>query len=98
MIDTLQEKLSNLVAERSAIGFSLGFDLGDAGYLHVDGRAAPMTVSREQAEADTVVVISASDATDLIEGRLNPMQAYMSGRLQVKGDLSSALQLAQLFS
>ncbi len=41
---------------------------------------------------------SAKDLKALIEGDLNPMAAFMQGRLKVKGDMSMAMQLQKLFS
>ncbi len=41
--------------------------------------------------ADTV------DIFNLVNGKLNPMQAYMQGKVQVKGDMGLAMRLAGLF-
>jgi len=35
---------------------------------------------------------------ELIEGETNPQMAFMTGRLGVEGDISSALKLANLFN
>lgn len=37
------------------------------------------------------------DIFNVIGGRLNPMQAFMQGKLQVKGDMSLAMRLVELF-
>jgi putative sterol carrier protein len=37
------------------------------------------------------------DIFNLVAGRLNPMQAFMSGKVQVKGDMSLAMRLASVF-
>lgn len=44
------------------------------------------------------VEITAADLKALIQGDLNPMAAFMKGRLKVKGDISMAMQLQNLFS
>lgn len=50
------------------------------------------------AESPTITVgASAKDLKALIEGDLNPMAAFMQGRLKVKGDMSMAMQLQKLF-
>jgi putative sterol carrier protein len=37
------------------------------------------------------------DVLDVFTGKLNPMQAYMQGKVQFKGDMSLAMRLASLF-
>ena len=44
------------------------------------------------------VQITRADLKALIEGDLNPMAAFMKGRLKVTGDISMAMQLQKLFS
>ncbi|NXA33134.1 STML1 protein, partial [Eudromia elegans] len=45
---------------------------------------------------DVVLEMSEKDLQDLFLGELRPLSAYMSGRLQVKGDLRVALKLEEL--
>ncbi|NXX46464.1 STML1 protein, partial [Tricholaema leucomelas] len=45
---------------------------------------------------DVVLEVAEKDLQDLFLGDLNPLAAYMSGRLQVKGDLQLALKLEEL--
>ncbi|NXD12871.1 STML1 protein, partial [Nothocercus nigrocapillus] len=45
---------------------------------------------------DVVLEMSEKDLQDLFLGDLRPLSAYMSGRLQVKGDLHVALKLEEL--
>jgi putative sterol carrier protein len=37
------------------------------------------------------------DIFDLVGGKLNPMQAYMKGKVQVKGDMGLAMRLMSVF-
>lgn len=43
------------------------------------------------------VTAAANDLKALVKGDLNPMAAFMQGRLKVKGDMSVAMQLQKLF-
>ncbi len=43
------------------------------------------------------VETTTADLKALIQGDLNPMAAFMKGRLKVKGDISMAMQLQKLF-
>ncbi len=38
-----------------------------------------------------------TDIFNLVNGKLNPMQAYMQGKVQVTGDIGLAMRLAGLF-
>lgn len=40
---------------------------------------------------------NAQDIVNMFNGRLNPMQAYMQGKVQVKGDIGLAMRLAEVF-
>lgn len=38
-----------------------------------------------------------ADIMNMFTGKLNPMQAYMQGKVQVRGDMSLAMRLADIF-
>ncbi len=38
-----------------------------------------------------------ADIFNLVNGKLNPMQAYMQGKVQLQGDMGLAMRLAGLF-
>jgi len=48
--------------------------------------------------AGCTITISVSDFFALLERRLNPMAAFMSGKLKVRGDMGMAMKLQQLMS
>lgn len=45
------------------------------------------------AEANTTVAVSEEDAEAMESGELDPMQAFMTGRIQVTGDMGLVMQL-----
>ncbi|MGD2178199.1 MAG: SCP2 sterol-binding domain-containing protein [Anaerolineae bacterium] len=47
--------------------------------------------------ASVTVEAVAQDLKALVNGELNPMAAFMQGRLKVKGDMSMVMQLQKLF-
>jgi putative sterol carrier protein len=57
-------------------------------------------VDLHEGEADSprmTLSASATDFSDVIEGDLNPMQAFMSGKFTVKGDMGLAMKLQSIF-
>lgn len=54
-------------------------------------RAEPGT-----AEADCTLTASAETFRGLMDGKLNPMAAVLTGRLKIAGDMGAAMALAKL--
>ena len=56
-----------------------------------------LTMHEGRTEApDLVVKIEDEDLIDLFHGRLNPMTAFMTGRVKVEGDMALAQRLVSL--
>ena len=51
-----------------------------------------------RADAGVTITMQAEDFKALAQGSLNPMSAFMSGKLSVAGDMSMALKLQTLIS
>ena len=47
-------------------------------------------------DPDVNLDLSVQDMQQMFMGNLKPLQAYMSGRLKISGDLSSALRLEEV--
>ncbi|MEO0577265.1 MAG: SCP2 sterol-binding domain-containing protein [Pseudomonadota bacterium] len=97
MLETLTEKVRGIVADKQALGFDVLFDLGGTGVMHVAGDSTPMQISNEKKSAEAVFIVTPEDFGSMMTGELQPMMAYMSGKLKVEGDLSRAMQVAQFF-
>lgn len=93
-------ELTNRV--QSALGAGSGFtntvkfDFGAIGKLFIDGGANK--VSNEDKAADATVQVDFEDFKNIAAGKLDPMMAFMSGKLKVLGDMSVAMKLQSLFS
>jgi len=42
------------------------------------------------------MIMDSEDFTSMFSGQLNSMQAFMSGKLKIKGDMAQALKLESL--
>lgn len=77
------------------------FDVGgaDGGVWTVTVDDGDIAVEEgETGTADVTVKATSDDLLALVKGELNPMAAFMTGRLKVKGDMSIAMQLQKLFA
>ena len=57
-------------------------------------------LSVEQGTTTNPTLTFGADTQDILNmftGRLNPMQAYMTGKVQMKGDMGLAMRLASVF-
>ncbi|MEJ2747749.1 MAG: SCP2 sterol-binding domain-containing protein [Anaerolineae bacterium] len=45
----------------------------------------------------STVRMDAGDYHDMITGKLNPMMAFMSGKVKVEGDLNTVMKFQQIF-
>ena len=66
-------------------------DFGSEGVIMLDGNASQ--VSESDGDADTTIKVAWDDWSAMSDGRLDPMTAFMSGKLKIEGDMSNAMQL-----
>ncbi len=86
---------------REAINAKVVFDLsGDnGGQWTLDLSNAEAVVTRGSCEeAKVTLQMTAGDFEAMIGGELNAQQAFLTGKLKVKGDMGAALKLGQLIS
>jgi len=74
------------------IGNTLKINVGE-NIVFIDGTGDSNVVSSEDKDADCVVSISEDNFKSLIKGDLNPMMAFMSGKIKLKGDMGVAMKL-----
>jgi hypothetical protein len=82
-----QSRIDNLGAISGCLAFEVTGDDGFAFRVHFGGGPLP-------AAPDTTIKVGPEVYADLREGRLDPQNAFMSGQLDVSGDLQIAMQLA----
>ena len=90
------EHIRGAVGDNSGLGKTVKLDLGDAGKIFIDGTSVPNSVSNEDKPADATVSMSWDDFMALSNGQLDPMMAFMQGKLKIAGDMMIAQKLAPL--
>ncbi|AUW93786.1 MAG: sterol-binding protein [Sulfobacillus thermosulfidooxidans] len=92
-----QKPAAQLAGSQGTYQFVLTGDDG-AEYFVVVGADGAKVESGKADNAGVTITMSASDFKDLASGKLNPMTAFMGGKLSVGGDMSMALKLQTLIS
>lgn len=89
---TKDEMVAKFAASEAWVpGKRIKIDFGDQGIVLLDG--VDKRIATDDAPADTTIKLSWDDWTALGKGELNPMTAFMSGKIKVEGDLSGAMAL-----
>lgn len=96
-INELTKKLSEKSKSSEPLEKSIKFDFSSDGIIFVDGYNNNH-VSNEDKDADCTILVSIEDFIALAKGELNPMNAFMGGKLKIMGDMSAAMQLQGLLN
>ena len=76
--------------------FDLTGDNGGKYNLAIDD--GKLTVGEgPHASPNITITMAASDYLDMVNGKLNPQMAFMSGKLKIAGDMGLAMKMQQLF-
>jgi acyl-CoA dehydrogenase len=94
--ETILANLTASAAKAPALGKSLKFDFG-GNKIVVDGTGDTNVVTTEDKEADCTVAVSEEDLFGMMNGTVNPMMAFMSGKVKVHGEMGVAMKMQSLF-
>lgn len=76
--------------------FNLTGDNGGQYWIKVANQQAHVEAG-EHNDPTMVITSTADDYIALVNGELNPMMAFMQGKIKVKGDMGLALKLQTMF-
>ena len=94
--ETIPPNLTASATKAAALGKTLKFDFG-SNKIFLDGTGAGNIISTEDKEADCTVSVSEEDMMGLMNGSLNGMTAFMSGKIKVAGEMGVAMKMQSLF-
>lgn len=92
----ITQKITAAVGENSGIGKIIALDFGSDGAICIDASVVPNKVNNDVIDADTTIKLTIDDLVAMGKGELEPMMAFMSGKLKVEGDVFLAQKLIPL--
>ena len=95
-LNAVTDHIRSAVGDNSGLGKTVKLDLGDVGKIFIDGASVTNSVSNDDKPADATVSMKWDDFIALSEGKLDPMMAFMQGKLKIAGDMMIAQKLAPL--
>ena len=99
--DIFSRTAENLIPEKAsdveaAVAFDLSGPEGGQWTVKIDHGTA--TVEEGIADgADATISMDGSDYVDMMTGKLNPMMAFMGGKVKVSGDLNTVMKFQTMF-
>lgn len=95
----IQQRLDQRPERTAGVNACWQFDLSGEGAenFYVDVRNGKATVlSGNHASPGVTIQMSAPDFVSMIKGELSGMNAFMTGRLKIKGDMGLAMKLQSI--
>jgi len=94
---TKQELAAKMQAHQAWVpGKRIKLDFRDQGVVLLDGQSGQVT--EQDVPADTTISTTWADFEKLETGQMDPMSAFMTGKLRIEGDMANAMELATLLS
>ncbi|MCF0039214.1 SCP2 sterol-binding domain-containing protein [Dyadobacter fanqingshengii] len=95
-LQILTDRVKNILGTDSGLNATVKFKT-EEGNVFIDSKSVPNAVTNDDLEADCTFEVSTKNALKLIDGDLNAMMAYMTGKLKIDGDMSVAMRIAETF-
>ena len=92
-LESMTESMRTKMGADSGLDATLKFDCGSDGVIVLDGVSKPNRVSNTNQDTDCTILISLENLQALLDGELNAVTGFMSGKLKVEGDMSVAMKL-----
>ncbi|SKB58051.1 SCP2 sterol-binding domain-containing protein [Dyadobacter psychrophilus] len=95
-LQILTDRVKNILGTDSGLDATVKFKT-EEGSVFIDTKSVPNSVTNDDLEADCTFEVSTKNALKLIDGDLNAMMAYMTGKLKIDGDMGVAMKIAETF-
>jgi putative sterol carrier protein len=93
----LTERVRAAAARHPDFSHRVKLDLGETGVILWDGIADPPAVSNANGPAEATIGMTPDTLSGILDGTLDPGDAWFDGLFAVEGSTAAALALGQLF-
>lgn len=94
-IQAITAQMRDRVGDSSGLNATLKFAFED-GFIYIDGKSTPNTVTNEDKPADCTIKVKFADFIQISEGKMDPTTAFMMGKLKVEGNTAVAMKLGPI--
>jgi putative sterol carrier protein len=93
----LTDRVRKAVGDDSGIEATIKFIFPNEGIVYIDGASKPNTVTNEDKDAKITITVSKDNFEKIIDHKLNPKLALMTGKMRLRGDIRIAMRLDKVF-
>ena len=96
-LNDITEKIRKLSNENSgSIEAKIKFDFND-GCVLINDTVSPPEVSNNNEDADCTITVSNEDFEKILNKEMSSMNAFMSGKMKISGEMHLAMKLSSIF-
>ncbi|MBK7826447.1 SCP2 sterol-binding domain-containing protein [Nannocystis sp.] len=96
-LEQYTEQVRAQVGEDSGLKATIKFAFTEGEALYIDGKSTPNSVHNQDLPADCTVKLSLENFGKLMARTLDPMTAFMTGKIKIEGDMGTAMKLQKVF-
>ena len=96
-LEQITQRVQTAVGTDSGVDARIKFNFGNGGILFIDAKSTPNRVHNADGESDISITVSMENFERIIDKKLNPKFALMTGRMRLKGDIRIAMRLDKVF-
>jgi len=93
----LTHRVGSAVGDSSGLNATVKFKFGLDGVIFIDGLATPIAVTNEDRDSMITLSVSKDNFENILDHKLKPQVALMTGKMRLKGDMRIALRLDSVF-
>lgn len=84
------------VGENSGLDAIIKFAFDEGGFIWIDGKNVPNSVTNDDNQADVTLKMSLETLNKLHRKEMNGMMGVMSGKIKIEGNMMAAMKLDKI--